>query len=433
MLQQSPSQITNSSKSSCEESLFELAGSTACNTSNGDSTAVSSRIASFNNSDNEEDKTAPLEIVIKRPEQTSSHLPDAKRTPTMTTLPTTSSKYTSSQLDPFKPKWSDTSDFVCPAEREGAINEHKKGISAQELCFPDFFRFGIRFRPGPNHSGISRTFVIDNLPPAITMTSLLSQVRGGMILDAKLLNTTSIDRSLTALITFVSDYGARDFIEHIQAHPIRFGDTKARTKLLPTPTYPMSSNLRISTEKYAHTRCLEIRNFPSAIKPRELENDLRVCSSMTINQIESKTYRSNREVQLRFTSIRYAGQAYGLLSTFHKYRQCKVAFVPDPCDRLPMPPSNKNGNMSRQAVRNCHDQVSANIDSVAASKVMSWREFAHPSPLQSSSNPQEDTIDSEKTSERLDQPVFQNSPVVQQGRGFADQVPANEHDSCSQQ
>ncbi|KAL8928244.1 MAG: hypothetical protein Q9208_001954 [Pyrenodesmia sp. 3 TL-2023] len=231
----------------------------------------------------------------------------------------------------FMPKWPTKAFAVSVTEREGAISVHKRIAGDQEYQFPDLFRYGTRFRPEPTERDIYRTVLVDNLPSTLRLLTLLHRVKGGPVLDAKLLNTVSLNGKLSAMITFVHEYGANAFVNGTCSRPLVFDTIRARVTLLPTPTYPMSKNLRTAILVHSHTRCLEVQNFPKGIKPAELERELRVYETMTTHRIEAKRMRPDGVLELRFTSIGYAGRAYGILTSRVRYRRCIVRFAPDPC------------------------------------------------------------------------------------------------------
>lgn len=231
----------------------------------------------------------------------------------------------------FVPKWPAKSIIVFAGERDGAIFIHKQVAGDQEHQFPDLFRYGIRFRPEPNETDIYRTVLVDNIPPNTRLFTLLQRVKGGPVLDAKFLDTISIKGSLSAMITFVHEHGAKAFVNGASRRPLVFDEIRARVILLPTPTYPMPKNLHMAITNHGHTRCLEIQNFPRGIKPAELERDLRIYQTMTAHRIESKRMRADGVLELRFTSIYYAGRAYGILNAWSRYRRCIISFASDPC------------------------------------------------------------------------------------------------------
>ncbi|KAL8896045.1 MAG: hypothetical protein Q9207_007900 [Kuettlingeria erythrocarpa] len=231
----------------------------------------------------------------------------------------------------FMPRWPTKTFALSGTEREGTILIHKRVAGDREYRFPDFFRYGIRFRPEPTERNIYRTVLVDNLPPSLRLFELLNRVKGGLVLDAKLLNTVCINGRLSAMITFFHECGAKAFLSGARSQPLLFDATQARVTLLPTPTYPISKMLRTAIEEHHHTRCLEIQNFPKGIKPAELERDLRVCEAMTTHRIEAKRMRLDGVLELRFNSINYAGGAYGILTSRDRYRRCIVKFAPDQC------------------------------------------------------------------------------------------------------
>ncbi|KAI4088718.1 MAG: hypothetical protein LQ344_005874 [Seirophora lacunosa] len=253
----------------------------------------------------------------------------------------------------FTPKWSANLSAVSASEREDAIFVHKRCAGATDYLFPDYFRYGIRFRPDPTETDIYRTILVDNLPAGVTVSALLQKIRGGAIQSVKSLDTTSITGRLSALITFVHEKGARAALDH-QARrgaatpPLEFDGVKARVTLLPTPTYPLCKKLQTAITKHAHTRCLAVTNFPrTAVAPADLERDLRVYPAMTTHRIVERKMRADGVLELGFASVDYAGWAFALLTRWHRYRGCKVSFAADPCalsPPLPPPPAAMGGN-----------------------------------------------------------------------------------------
>lgn len=231
----------------------------------------------------------------------------------------------------FMPKWPTKAFAVSETERERTIFIHKRVAGDQEDRFPDFFRYGIRFRPEPTERNVYRSVLVDNLPPSLRLFALLHRVKGGLVLDTKLLNTVCINGRLSAMIIFFHECGAKAFVSGALSHPLLFDATQARITLLPTPTYPISKMLRTAIVEHRHTRCLEIQNFPKGIKPAELERDLRACEAMTTHRIEAKRMRRDGVLELSFNSINYAGRAYSILTSRDRYRRCIVRFAPDPC------------------------------------------------------------------------------------------------------
>lgn len=243
----------------------------------------------------------------------------------------------------FTPKWSVKPFATSAIEREKAIYVQKQSAGEAEYMFPDFFRYGIRFEPDPMETDIYRTVLVDNLPAGLTVFALLQFVKSGAIESVKSVETTNITGHLSALITFIHEKGARTFDQQARRTPLIFAGIMARVTLLPSPTYPRTKKLQIAITKHAHTRCLEVRNFPRGVTPAELEHDLRVYQAMRTHRIVSKKMRDDGVLELGFTSVNYAGLAYAVLTTWRRYQGCRVVFVTDPCAgeapiRVPPPP-----------------------------------------------------------------------------------------------
>ncbi|KAI9872165.1 MAG: hypothetical protein M1830_002005, partial [Pleopsidium flavum] len=221
--------------------------------------------------------------------------------------------------------------FATRTERENAITINRRVAGPKDLAFPDLFRYGIRYNPHPTEQNVYRTVTIEGLPATITLEALLKKVRGGDVVSSKLCDTFSITGFHTALITFLRESAASDYEDFAALHPICFGGQVAKVSMLSTPTWPMTIPLKTAIFDHHHTRCLEVRNFPRQTNSLALRRDLRICSSMECDMIETLTMRHDGILEIRFSSVGAAGQAFGILTSYRAYRQCNVAFSPDPC------------------------------------------------------------------------------------------------------
>ena len=165
----------------------------------------------------------------------------------------------------------------------------------------------------------------------MTISTLLEKVRGGLVVDAKLLNIKEIAGSKTALITFFHEYSALAYEEYAESHPRLFNNPSVEVKTLSTPTWPLSICLRKAIEEHKHTRCLEVYNFPKHISQEKFRNDICICPQMNGDRIEYMAKREDGVLELRFSSIDYAGQGFGMFTCFRDYKRCKAVFVQDPC------------------------------------------------------------------------------------------------------
>ncbi|KAL8705720.1 MAG: hypothetical protein Q9201_001154 [Fulgogasparrea decipioides] len=443
------SKQTESASCSFDESGSSISGSTQYGGIDNGSTSLSSISSSFHEPD------IDLEARILRCSDDASRETDLvskdfkfiSGAPIVDDIQGTSAPevatieaFTSDSISPrsaiatlFLPRWPAQPFTVSSSERERAIYVHQRVAAGQEHAFPDLFRYGIRFCPDPNESDIYRTVVVDNLPPDIVLSALLRHIKGGALLDAKLLDTTNIDGHLTATIEFVHEYGARIFERRARQVPLLFAGVRARVALLPTPTWPMSLPTRMAVMEHGHTRCLEIHNLPYDISPSDLKRDLRVYHAMpNSHRIESMEKQADGVVKIRFTSVNFAGRAYGILTTHSRYRRCHIKRSPDPCaepwDTIPERPE-----VATTPVAAIHkdDPCTAN-----AAAVFSWKEFAL-SNFAKDSDPKLGIYGDVKPDERagrLGVVELDDIPEIQRGRGIQTEDSAlKESEGCNPQ
>ena len=232
------------------------------------------------------------------------------------------------------PAWGTGRLFESSQERDIAISMHRKASGPGDILFPDIFKYGICYKPGPSAGNVYRTITISGLPLAVTMNALLKKVQGGAVVSAMLLDTFTITGSQTALITFLYEHDAVLFEDYAIQHPEKFRSHGVKVVLLTTPTWPMSVPLHRAIFEHGHTRCLQVHNFPHHISPEILRRDLRGCAAIVSDRIETVKMGDNGVLELGFESIAAAGKAYGILTKYREYGQCKVTFSPDPCAQL---------------------------------------------------------------------------------------------------
>ena len=266
--------------------------------------------------------------------------------------------------DVIKPCWKIAHVFDSRHEREKTVFVDWHDAGAPDLRFPDLFKYGIRFNPDDSERDIYRSITISGLPSDVNLGELLNQVRGGVILEAHLLDTLKITGKITALITFVHEHPAMAYEDHAKMHPIKFNGCVVQVAVVPTPTWPIKTRLRKAIFDHRHTRCLEVHNFPREISPAKLKNDLGVCSEMSSTRIIHMNMRNDGILELHFSSIGWAGHAFGLFTCFRAYRNCTVNFVPDPCAR-PVETLFQEGSTSPAAVTKA---LSPNLAAISNSK-----------------------------------------------------------------
>ncbi|KAL8663634.1 MAG: hypothetical protein Q9202_003704 [Teloschistes flavicans] len=341
-------------------------------------------------------------------------------------LPTASAKVSPSPgASLFFPTWPKKPFVVSANERERAVQVHRRVASGQEHRFPDLFRYGIRFRPAHKETDIYRTVVVDHLPPKLPISVLLENIRGGAVMEAQIHDTTTINGHSSAMIIFVHEHGARSFESRARQFPLRFVGLEARVTLLPTPTWPMSPHLRIGIMDHGHTRCLEVRDMPSDVTPSDLKRDLRMCHVLapSTRHVVSMAKRPDGVVEVQFTSIDYAGRAFGRLGNSRRYRQCQITRSKDPCSRpwedLPDEPNEPSGAVNQGSV------IEKVIPTSESNAPILWKEIPFEMFTQAS-EPKPRTGETAMIDERdgrLDTAEFEDSSDIQRGRGFSTEKP----------
>ena len=242
-----------------------------------------------------------------------------------------------SDLLSCKPRWKIGPDvFVDAPERLRSLAKHKASCEGEDIRFPDFFRYrSIRYMPSKDCSDLYRTVVISNLPEAITLNAILDQVRGGSLVEAKLLDTMSITGHQTALLVFVHEHGAFSLADRAAKIPLSFGPLVAKIDVVQTPTWPLNPRYANAIFSHQQTRCLELRDFPPGISIQGLCKEVKNFWPKTTgrNLIVRAEFTGENVVSIEFSSIQSAGYAFGRLANSRDYRQCKVHLVNDPCAR----------------------------------------------------------------------------------------------------
>ena len=233
----------------------------------------------------------------------------------------------------IKPRWSseETSDSAQRCETIVSVNRGSAQTGAKNVPYPEFFKYGIHYIPKLNEHNLYRTVAISGILPSVTMKALLEKVRGGTIVDAKILDTVKITGSNTALVTFLYECSAVAYEEHARQHPIAFSNVFARISVVSTPTWPMLDSLRLGIEESGHTRCLEVHNIPSYISLPAVREELRSSPVMKSDSIEWMRLSANGVLRLRFSCIRAAVHSSDLFIKASRYRGCTFKYIPDPC------------------------------------------------------------------------------------------------------
>ncbi|KAM0794336.1 hypothetical protein BDR22DRAFT_711242 [Usnea florida] len=232
----------------------------------------------------------------------------------------------------IEPRWSPERSLDSIQDRASAalINRRSTRAGARDVACPGFFKHGIHFVPRPTEHDFYRTVIISGLPLSVTMEALLENVRGGMVIDAKLLDTAGLTGSNTALVTFLHEHSALAFEDHAKKHRIVFNNVFAQVAVVPTPTWPIAIDLQISIEE-GRTRCLEIHGLPPNISLLKLRQELTKSPVMKSTSLEYMKLGADGVLELHFSSIRAAEHSSAIFRKTLHYRGCTIQYVPDPC------------------------------------------------------------------------------------------------------
>lgn len=207
-------------------------------------------------------------------------------------------------------------------EQAAELHREVAGIRAGQGRAPEFFRYGIRYIPRPIDQNVLRTVLINGLPDHTTALDLLQKVRGGLVLNAQLVQDPT--KGKAALVTFLDESAATAYAGFAAKHPIKIHGMTLCVKSLSTPTWPTRhSTLELVTNAKT-TRCFEIPNMRKGATLSGIQEVLKF-PGMKTNGLEFSRIRDGTTLQLRFTSIRYAIQAYEM------YQACARRWLPDPC------------------------------------------------------------------------------------------------------
>ena len=268
----------------------------------------------------------------------------------------------------IEPRWSPERSLDSSQDRATAalINSGSTGAGARDIACPGFFKHGIHFVPRPTEHDFYRTVVISGLPLSIRMEALLQKVRGGMLIDAKLLNTADLTGSKTALITFLHEYSALAFEDHAKKYPIIFSNIYAQVAVIPTPTWPIPIDLQTSIEE-GHTRCLEIHRLPPNISLPTLRQELTISPVMKSSSLEYMRLRADGVLELHFSSIRAAEYSSAFFRKTLRYHGCTIQCVPDPCAQ-PLETLLEQPSYGSASVKEESPEVSSNTRNLAANE-----------------------------------------------------------------
>ena len=179
-----------------------------------------------------------------------------------------------------------------------------------------------------------RTVSISGLKRSFTMSQILSQVRGGIVVDAKLMNTSKLLGSTSALVTFLNQSSAMGFENHAKKYSLTGAGFKVTVNLLTTPTWPLAKGFEMAIRGQGLSRCLRLQNCPKSVSATDLQKHLEGCWTTNLSNIEDIIFDRDGHVEIRFSSITAAQQAFGIFTSLRYVNAThgrKIEYATDPC------------------------------------------------------------------------------------------------------
>jgi hypothetical protein len=213
--------------------------------------------------------------------------------------------------------------FENQQEEADAFSYRPNLLSRQSVSDLWIFQYGLRYIPAGRESNVFRTVRIEKLASNVTLSQVLPSVPGE-IYSASLCNTSPITGYNTALIVFVFEKDALDFVRKSK-EGLPLGFCVANVALVHTPTYPMTSQMSQYTFHQGYTRCLVISNLRRSLR----EEIYRVLKrSAYYNYIESvEEGQVVGDIYVRFYSVTMAAAAYDLFQGHPSFERCSIKFL----------------------------------------------------------------------------------------------------------
>lgn len=187
------------------------------------------------------------------------------------------------------------------------------------------FQYGLRYMPPNGASNVYRTIKIDNLPASVTLNQVLAQLRPFEVYSARLMDTTRMIGSNTAIIVFVYQGQVLSLFHGISQSGLLIGNHRAEATLVETPTYPIPARLQKLIYEHGYTRSLAVCNLRESLT-MELRRVLLKSICRDYVECFEDGYVAG-EVIVRFHSVGMASHACELLQKHPCFANCELKFL----------------------------------------------------------------------------------------------------------
>ncbi|KAH3335001.1 hypothetical protein KXW81_003999 [Aspergillus fumigatus] len=213
--------------------------------------------------------------------------------------------------------------FESQQEEAAAFSYRPNLLSRQPISDLWIFQYGLRYIPDGRESNVFRTVRIERLASNVTLNQVLPSVPGE-IYSASLCNTSPITGYNTAIVVFVLEKDALDFVQKSK-EGLPLGFCVASVFLVNTPTYPMTFQMSQFIFHQGYTRCLVISHLRRSLRG-EIHRVLK--RSAYYNYIESvEEGPVVGDIYVRFYSVKMAAEAYDLFQGHQSFERCSTKFL----------------------------------------------------------------------------------------------------------
>lgn len=223
------------------------------------------------------------------------------------------------------------------AERQAAIRANRDS----DDNVPYTLKFGVQFSPSSStaitRSGHERkdflcqSVIISHLPADAELRDVMSRVRGGNIIQATLVNTTSLLVGRTAIVVFVRWEEAHAYVKYAKDNPCQIVvlGQQANVNLAGKPTYPRRG---FQLPQGDQTRCLRFRWAPEGIDD-QLFRQVEHLNRHVEDTLEDMWRDDTGSVVMLFKNVDFAIRLDNLIRKRDEYldHAHNLEFIDDPC------------------------------------------------------------------------------------------------------
>lgn len=230
----------------------------------------------------------------------------------------------------FPPKPSTSTATQRAAKLTSIISTGPSACPAADLLQDDIYD-DPRYAPSESlTNSVYRTVLIANISTATKLVDLTNSIRGGMLESIKLRDTRQMTGSLTALVVFLTQSSAVDYIQFRLEHPLYLHDRQLSVTRIQTPTMPIPRQLRSAIER-GYTRCVRALYIPDHLNAHAISILLNRGDSTNSHGIISIHEGHKQAWHISFESVDAAGWALAKFHRLDAFEGVVAYFVLDPC------------------------------------------------------------------------------------------------------